>query len=69
MLVSFEHNGNIIANADLSFIPNCGEVVSIYKNEYAVSGFRHEVKIERRERTMKKKVTEKIICVVDAKEE
>lgn len=64
-MVSFEHNGNIIANAELSFIPDCGEVVSIYENEYVVSGFRHEVKIERRERSMKKKVTEKIVCVVD----
>jgi hypothetical protein len=65
MLVSFEHCKKIIANANLSFIPNYGEEVTIFGVVYEVIDCRHEVEIKIKQ-SGKKCVVEKNICVVSA---
>ena len=61
MLVSFEYNDNIIANADLSKVPLEDELVTIWGKEYSVYIVRHEVEIKQKP-SGKKAVIEKIIC-------
>lgn len=64
MTVSFEHEGKIIANAELSYAPNCHEIVTIWGKLYNIIDFKHEVEIGLK-KTGTKKVIEKIICVVE----
>jgi len=68
MTVYFEHEGRITATAGLSYIPNCHEIVTIWGKPYNVVDFKHEVEIGLN-KTGKKKVIEKIICVVEEETE
>ena len=60
MTVSFEYNDKIIANAELSLIPQCQDTIKIWGKEYEVGDFRQEVEIKQKP-SGKKVVIEKII--------
>ena len=63
MLVSFEYDGKIIANAELSKIPDRCECVTIWGKTYHVNNVKHEVEIKQKS-TGKKVVVEKNICTL-----
>lgn len=63
MTVSFEYEGKIIANAELSTIPFDTKLV-IWGKRYAINNVRHEVEIGLK-KTGTKKVVEKVICEVE----
>lgn len=64
MTVSFEYNDKIIANAELSLIPNYGDTITIWGKEYEVGDYRQEVEIKQKP-SGKKAVIEKIIVTLD----
>jgi hypothetical protein len=64
MLVSFEYNDNIIANADLSLIPQYQNTIKIWGKEYEVGDYRQEVEIKQKP-SGKKSVIEKIIVTLN----
>lgn len=63
MLVSFEYCNKIIANAELSLIPQYQDTIKIWGKEYEVGGFRQEVEIKQKS-SGKKAVIEKIIVTL-----
>ena len=64
MTVSFEYNDKIIANADLSLIPQYQDTIKIWGKEYEVGDFRQEVEIKQKP-SGKKAVIEKIIVTLN----
>ena len=64
MTVSFEYCDKIIANAELSLIPNYGDTIKIWGKEYEVGDFRQEVEIKQKP-SEKKAVIEKIIVTLN----
>lgn len=64
MTVSFEYCGKIIANAELSLIPNYGDTIKIWGKEYEIGDFRQEVEIKQKP-SGKKVVIEKIIVTLN----
>ena len=63
MIVSFEYNNKIIANADLALIPREDESVKIWGKEYTVRFVYHDVEIKQKA-SGKKAVIEHIFCRV-----
>lgn len=61
MLVKYEYDDKIIADAELSYPPREWETVSIWGEEYIINHVSHEVEIKKRTNG-KKSVVEKIIC-------
>ena len=64
MLVSFEYCNKIIANAELSLIPQYQDSIKIWGKEYEVGDFRQEVEIKQKP-SGKKTVIEKIIVTLN----
>ena len=65
MLVSFEYCNKIIANAELSLIPQYQQdTIKIWGKEYEVGDFRLEVEIKQKS-SGKKAVIEKIIVTLN----
>lgn len=64
MLVSFEYCNKIIANAELSLIPQYQDTIKIWGKEYEVGDFRQEVEIKQKP-SGKKVVIEKIIVTLN----
>jgi hypothetical protein len=64
MTVSFEYNDKIIANADLSLIPQYQNTIKIWGKEYEVGDYRQEVEIKQKP-SGKKSVIEKIIVTLN----
>ena len=64
MTVSFEYNDKIIANAELSMIPYCGDTIKIWGKEYETGDYRQEVEIKQKP-SGKKSVIEKIIVTLN----
>lgn len=64
MLVSFEYCNKIIANAELSLIPNYRDTIKIWGKEYEVGDYRQEVEIKQKP-SGKKAVIEKIIVTLN----
>lgn len=64
MTVSFEYNDKIIANAELSLIPQYQNTIKIWGKEYEVGDYRQEVEIKKKP-SGKKVVIEKIIVTLD----
>lgn len=64
MTVSFEYCNKIIANAELSLIPNYQDTIKIWGKEYEVGDFRQEVEIKQKP-SGKKSVIEKIIVTLN----
>ena len=64
MLVSFEYCNKIIANAELSLIPQYQDTIKIWDKEYEVGDFRQEVEIKQKP-SGKKAVIEKIIVTLN----
>ena len=67
MIVSFEYEKKIIANADLNVVPTFLDTVKIWGKEYEVEGSFHEIEIKMKP-SGKKSVVEKIICRLKDKE-
>ena len=63
MLVKYEYENEIIAEAELSYPPREWETVSIWGEEYTISYITHEVEIKKKSNG-KKCVIEKIICTL-----
>lgn len=64
MTVSFEHCNKIIANAELSLIPQYQDTIKIWGKEYEVGDYRQEVEIKQKP-SGKKSVIEKIIVMLN----
>lgn len=64
MFVSFEYNNKIIANAELSLIPQYQNIIKIWGKEYEVGDYRQEVEIKQKS-SGKKLVIEKIIVTLN----
>ena len=64
MTVSFEYCNKIIANAELSMIPYCGDTIKIWGKEYECGDYRQEVEIKQKP-SGKKAVIEKIIVTLN----
>lgn len=64
MTVSFEYCYKIIANAELSLIPNYGDTITVWGKEYEVGDYRQEVEIKQK-LSGKKAVIEKIIVTLN----
>ena len=64
MTVSFEYCNKIIANAELSLIPQYQDTIKIWGKEYEVGDFRQEVEIKQKP-SGKKAVIEKIIVTLN----
>ena len=64
MLVSFEYCDKIIANAELSLIPQYQDTIKIWGKEYEVGDFRQEVEIKQKP-SGKESVIEKIIVTLN----
>jgi hypothetical protein len=64
MLVSFEYCDKIIANAELSLIPQYQDTIKIWGKEYEVGDYRQEVEIKQKP-SGKKVVIEKIIVMLN----
>lgn len=64
MTVSFEYCNKIIANAELSLIPQNQDTIKIWGKEYEVGDFRQEVEIKQKP-SGKKVVIEKIIVTLN----
>lgn len=63
MLVKYEYDNKIIADAELSFFPKEEETVIIYGESYIINYVTHEVEIKRAfDDYTKKVVVERIIC-------
>ena len=63
MLVKYEYNDKIIADAELSYPPREWETVSIWGEEYIINHITHDVEIKMKPNN-KKCVIEKIICTL-----
>ena len=63
MKIEFEHNGEIIATADLEKMLYVDDTVTIYGKEYMVFENYHNVKID------ENGTHEKIVCTVVSEEE
>ena len=63
MLVKYEYNDKIIADAELSYPSREWETVSIWGEEYIINHVSHEVEIKKKTNG-KKSVVEKIICTL-----
>ena len=64
MRVCFEYCNKIIANAELSLIPQYQDTIKIWGKEYEVGDFRQEVEIKQKP-SGKKAVIEKIIVTLN----
>ena len=63
MLVKYEYNNKIIADAELSYPPREDETVLIWGEEYTINYVTHDVEIKIKPNG-KKCVIEKIICTL-----
>ena len=63
MLVKYEYDNKIIADAELSYPPKEDERVLIWYEEYTINYVTHEVEIKMKPNG-KKCVIEKIICTL-----
>lgn len=63
MLIKYEYDNKIIADAELSYPPREDESVLIWGEEYIISYITHDVEIKIKQNG-KKCVIEKIICTL-----
>ena len=68
MLIKYEYDNKIIADAELSYPPREDESVLIWGEEYTISCITHDVEIKMKPNG-KKCVVEKIICILSKENE